>query len=170
MKHLLLALALACAGCVGNPKLPSPIVPGSSYVLVGVPESDTACTGAALEWMGNVPELQIRFSASEPPACPNCIWFESVPSAVSDAACFSAHADLGCTFRLPYISDSSRMMVANDVDEARRAYSCRHELGHAMGLFHPYEKTGVLMDPSFATASHVVTADDVAQWYRVRGR
>jgi hypothetical protein len=157
--------ALCLLGC--SAKFPTVVVPGDEYQLVASLD-DTLGTAAAADWNSMVPELRISMVEVQPVPCAHCILEQDVTSKTSDSVCFGAPADLGCTYRLPYLSDASVMMVATDVTHDERAWSWKHELGHAMGLYHA--GMGTLMFPEYAGAAHNVTAADVAQYRMVRGR
>jgi hypothetical protein len=159
-------LPLVLLGCHGA-SFPSIVIPGDEYQLVASLD-DKSATSAAADWNGSVAELRLSMVEVQPDPCPHCILEQDVTSAMSSSVCFGAPAALGCTYRLPYLSDTSVMMVATDVTPDQRAWAYKHELGHAIGLFHT--GIGTLMYPEYAGASHNVTAADVAQYRMVRGR
>lgn len=153
--------------CACKPGL-FPLLPTNAYKIVIQGEPPLEALDAVADWTANVPVTFTFATAPGPSNCPNCVYVTLATSAASEAACFGAKAESGCTIALPLLSNSSAVWIAQDIAPSVQAWAWRHELGHAMGLFH--DVPGTVMRFSHLDASPTVTPRDARQWLSARGR
>lgn len=165
-RFVLLALVLL-TGCVSAVPFPGPVhFPSCNYFIVWK-HPDSIATSAANDWQ-RITGLTLTWIPTAPQDCPNCIFVvPSTTSQLTETCISSEHTVTGCTYALPYITDSSILMIAMDQSDDMMGYTWRHELGHAMGLLHT--GPGTVMHPHFSEAAHVVTNSDIEQWKERRG-
>jgi len=167
LSALLSELLFSCKP--GTLPLPVPLASSYQIVLEGGWAPPVEALDAVLDWEANV---AVKFYFPEPPGpapgtCENCIYATLSTSAETEAVCFGAPAESGCAIALPLLTNSSAIWVTQDIPVPVRKWAWRHELGHAMGLFH--DGPGTVMYPKHSDASYVVTAQDALQWRRIRG-
>jgi hypothetical protein len=165
---LITATLIATVGCSEGP----PQGPGKAYAVII--DTDTVTTdeadvivSALSNWEASVP---VTFAVSMAPCSgiqpPGAICIHTAPQVVVGAHSPANPTAIGIT---DYVAayDSAEMWIANDTEWSVHQL-VEHEVGHAMGLSH--HGPGSLMfyrtGPDEALAP---TADDVAQWFEVRG-
>lgn len=165
------ALALAAFACGCHPAL------GDRYTVEIDPTFTAAQQEAVLaaleDWSANVP---VKFS----PVVTACSHGRDGSLCIHN----STHADIvanhgagpttwGVTFGSSSGEDvdGAETWIATDVIPAADFQGVlAHEIGHGMGLEHETGATSELMAPGLSGWSRTVTANDAAQWYRVRGQ
>ena len=141
--------------------------PGDTYQMQD--PNDLFADEAAADWMTNVKELSVTFFPKLPVGgCISCVAYVPGTQASCKEACFNQHSNFGCTYELPFLTNDSSVMIAQDISDDQKRWIWRHEMGHEFGLLHT--GPGTVMYPLFVGSSHAVTATDAKQYESLRGR